>query len=64
MMREESTTPRGSVLVHYNLAEPEQWAVAGEERRAWGRAQTEVHVLTNDVIAVEFKPGGALEASS
>ena len=50
-----------SLLVVYDLSDPLQWTAAGEERRAWGRERTEIHVLTNDVIAIEYKPGGAAE---
>ena len=50
-----------AIVVVYDLRDPDAWERAGRERRAWGREFTEVHTLTNDVIAVEFKPGGALE---
>jgi hypothetical protein len=50
-----------AIVVLYDLRDPDAWERAGRERRAWGCEFTEVHTLTNDVIAVEFKPGGALE---
>ena len=44
----------------YDLADPEQWAAAGEERRAWGRGRTVIHTLDSDHIIIEYLPGGAL----
>lgn len=54
----------GSVLVVYDLADPDQWAAAGEARRAWGRRLSTVHAITNDVVVIEFKSGGASGASA
>ena len=53
-----------AIAVVYDLRDPAQWTAAGEERRAWGRERTEIHVLTNDHIIIEYKAGGALEASA
>jgi hypothetical protein len=64
MMREESTTPREGVLVAVDLRDAEAWTRAGRELRAWGREHSIVHVFDNDHIAIEFQPGGALEASA
>ena len=50
-----------SLLVAYDLSDPLQRTAAGEERRAWGRERTTIHTIANDVIAIEYKPGGALE---
>jgi hypothetical protein len=55
----ETSTP-----VLYDLRDPEQWEQARRAQRAWGRHQTEIHTRTNDVIVIEFKAGGALEASA
>ena len=51
----------GSVLVVYDLADPDQWGAAGEAREAWGREHSVVHTLTNDVIVIEFRPGWTIE---
>ena len=64
MMLEESTTPREGVLVLYDLRDTSQWNAAGEERKAWGCERTVIHTLDNDHIAIEYQPGGALEASA
>ena len=48
----------------YDLADPEQWTAAGEERRAWGREKTAIHPITNDVVVIEYRPGGAALAGS
>jgi hypothetical protein len=48
----------------YDLRDPDAWERAGRERAAWGRMWTEIHTLDNDHVIIEFKPGGALEASA
>ena len=53
-----------AMAVLYDLRNRAQWTAAGEERRAWGREGTEIHVPTNDHIIIEYKAGGALEASA
>ncbi len=53
-----------AILVFYDLRDPVQWTAAGEERRAWGRERTEIHVLDNDHIVIEYMAGGALEVSA
>ena len=50
-----------SLWVVYDLRDPRAWERAGRERRAWGRERALIHPLTNDVIVIEFMPGGALE---
>ena len=54
----------GAVVKIYDLRDPDAWERAGRERAAWGRKRTEIHRLDNDHVAIEFKPGGALEASA
>jgi hypothetical protein len=53
-------TKEQSTLVLYAFLDPEVWEKAGRERRAWGRSRAVIHVLDNDHVAIEFKPGGAL----
>jgi hypothetical protein len=53
-----------STLVLYDLRDVEAWKRAGKDRRAWGRELTEVHDLDRDHVVIEFKAGGALEASA
>ena len=54
-------TEEQCTLVLYDLRDPEVWEKAGRERRAWGRSRTVIHVLDDDHVAIEFKPGEALE---
>lgn len=51
-------------LVVYDLRDPAQWTGARRDREAWGRERAEIHALDNDHIIIEYKPGGALEASA
>lgn len=53
-----------SILILFDLKDPEQWERSGRERRAWGREHSEIHTITNDIIIIEFRAGGALEASA
>lgn len=53
-----------TLIVVYDLADPEAWERAGRERAAWGRVRTKTHTLDNDHIAIEFRAGGALEKSA
>jgi len=53
-----------STLVMYNLSDPKQWEQARRDRRAWDREHSEIHVLTNDGIVIEFKAGGAMKDAS
>ncbi len=53
-----------SIWVLYDLSDALQWEQAGRDRRAWGHEMTEIHTVTNDLIVVEFLPGGALETSA
>ncbi len=55
---------RERILVLYDLADPEAWNRAGEERRAWGREWTVVHALDRDHVVIEFLPGGVRELSA
>lgn len=55
--------PQGMIVV-YDLRDPDQWAGARRDREAWGRERSEIYALDNDHVAVEFRPGGALEASA
>jgi hypothetical protein len=48
----------------YDLRDADQWEQAREDRERWGRSRSEVHALDTDHIAIEFKPGGTLEASA
>ena len=48
----------------YDLRDPEALAQASTDRDAWGRQWTEIHILDNDHVAIEFKPRGTLEAAS
>ncbi len=54
----------GAVVKVYDLRDPDAWERAGRERAAWGRQWTEIHTLDNEHVIIEFKPGGALEASA
>ena len=53
-----------AILVIYDLTDPTQWTAADEERWAWGRERTIIHTLDNDHIIIEYRAGGALEASA
>lgn len=53
-----------STLVMYDLRDPETWMRAHRERAAWGKSRTTVHVLDPDHVVLEFRAGGALEASA
>jgi hypothetical protein len=53
-----------STLVMYDLSDPKQWEQARRDRRAWDREHSEIHVLTNDAIVIEFKAGGAMKDAS
>ncbi len=59
-----TTNTDKAIAVLYDLRDPAQWAAAGETRRAWGRERTEIHVLDNDHIVIEYMAGGALEVSA
>ncbi len=53
-----------STLVMYDLRDPEAWMRAHRERAAWGKRRTTVYVLDPDHVVLEFRAGGALEASA
>ncbi len=53
-----------STFVMYDLRDPEAWMRAHRERAAWGKDLTVVFVVDQDHIILEFKAGGALEASA
>lgn len=55
--------PEG-MLVIYDLRDSTQWTGARRGREAWGRERSEIYKLDNDHIIIQFKPGGALEASA
>jgi hypothetical protein len=52
-----------STLAVYDLRDPEEWMKAHRERAAWGKGRTTVYVLGPDHVILEFRAGGALEAS-
>jgi hypothetical protein len=64
MLPEARPEDIGGVVKVYDLCDPEAWGRAGRERAAWGRERSEIHRLDNDHVIIEFKPGGALEASA
>ena len=64
MLSEAHPERIGAVMKVYDLRDPHAWERASRERTAWGRKRTEIHRLDNDHVAIEFKPGGALEASA
>ncbi len=64
MLPEARSEHISGVVKVYDLRDPEAWERAGRERCAWGRERTEIHRLDNDHVIIEFKPGGALEASA
>jgi hypothetical protein len=51
----------GSIVKVYDLRDPEVWERAGRELDAWGRSRSVIHTLDLDHVAIEFRPGGALE---
>lgn len=53
-----------AMIVVYDLRDPDTWERAHRERRAWGGEYSEIHALDNDHVVIEFRPGGALEASA
>lgn len=53
-----------STLVMYDLRDPEAWMRAHRERAAWGKRRTTVYILDPDHVVLEFRAGGALEASA
>ncbi len=53
-----------SILVLYDLRDPEQWKRAGRDRRAWGRGVVEIHTLDRDHVVLEFRAGGVLEGTA
>lgn len=53
-----------STLVVYDLRDPEAWMRAHRERAAWGKGCTSDYVLGPDHVILEFRAGGALEASA
>jgi len=58
-------SPRGSARITvYDLRDRRALEQASTDLYAWGRQWTEIHPLDNDHVAIEFKPGGALEASA
>jgi hypothetical protein len=60
----ETTEARTGITVVYDLADPASWEQAREDRAAWGKDLTEIHRLDNNHVAIEFKPGGALEEAA
>jgi hypothetical protein len=53
-----------STLVIYDLRYPAQWKSAHQERAAWGKHNAVFYVLDSDHVIIEFRAGGALEASA
>lgn len=53
-----------STLVIYDLRDPAQWKSAHQERAAWGKHNAVFYVLDSDHVIIEFRAGGALEASA
>ena len=64
MKADKAIAFRESTLVLYDLRDAEAWTRAHMERAAWGREQTEIHTVGPDHVVIEFKAGGALEASA
>lgn len=64
IISEDGRDHTGYILKVYDLRDPHAWMRAGQERSAWGRYRTEIHRLDNDHVVIEYKPGGALEASA
>jgi hypothetical protein len=68
--KEPTRTPRpappggSSRVTAYDLRDPEAGAQASTDLDAWGRQWTEIYILDNDHVAIEFKARGALEAAS
>ncbi len=56
--------PEHTGLVIYDLRDPAQWEQARRDRKAWGRARSAIHPLSNDVIAIEFRSTGAVGVSA
>jgi hypothetical protein len=48
----------------YDLRDADTCARARTDLDAWGRQWTEIYILDNDHVAIEFKARGALEAAS
>lgn len=59
-----TTGYRENVLVLYDLRDPGQWKQAGHDRETWGRECSVIHSLDHDHVVIEFRPGGALEATA
>jgi len=53
-----------SLLVIYDLRDPEARERARRDRQAWGRKLSEIHRVDDDHVAIEYKSGGALKASA
>ncbi len=51
---------REATLVLYDLRDAEQWTAASSACQAWGREHSLIHKVTNDLIVIEFRAGGAL----
>jgi hypothetical protein len=59
------TLPLGSARITvYDLRDPPAQEQASTDLYAWGRQWTEIHILDNDHVAIEFKPRRALEGAS
>jgi hypothetical protein len=48
----------------YDLRDAGACARACTDLDVWGRQWTEIHILDNDHVAIQFKPRGTLEAAS
>jgi hypothetical protein len=48
----------------YDLRDPRAQEQASSDQDTWGRQSTEIHIIDNDHVAIEFKPRGTLEAAS
>lgn len=53
-----------TVLVVYDLRDPDAWQRAHDELEVWGREMAKIHALGLNHIVIEFLPGGALGASA
>lgn len=53
-----------AIVVVFDLRDEAAFAQAQRERSAWARKFCIIHTLDNNHIALEFLPGGGLEASA
>jgi hypothetical protein len=56
--------PPRTVWVAYDLRDPDQWEQARQDRAAWGKARSTVHMLDPDHVVIMFHPGGAVSQAA